>query len=279
MYRSGTSLLRAMLGRHSQLFAGLETQWLHEPSLAGSMERRPWLERMSLFFDLPLSAMERLCGDSDQIERCLEALMSALAEREGKRRWIEKTPGNAGVIDRILSYWPAAKIVHIIRDPRDVYASLLESRKWTEPAAFASRWASTVGLARDWLAAAGGERSAYYELRYERLVLSPAEEMRGLLGFLGEPWESQVASFTGQPDDFKRVLAATGKENRTLQRVAEPLSTRRIGVWRSSFGAKQWAPIQLEIEQRGYGRLLATLIAESDEVFAGNDTRAGATAP
>ena len=26
MYKSGTSLLRAMLGRHSRLFAGLETQ-------------------------------------------------------------------------------------------------------------------------------------------------------------------------------------------------------------------------------------------------------------
>ena len=28
MYKSGTSLLRAMLGRHSRIFTGLETQWL-----------------------------------------------------------------------------------------------------------------------------------------------------------------------------------------------------------------------------------------------------------
>ena len=185
-----------MLGHHSCLFAGLETQWLNERWEDGSTQARTeWLKRLSVFFDAPFAELEAACGDATDVETCLDRVLTFLAARAGKERWIEKTPGNAGAIGRILSHWPRARILHIIRDPRDVYASMIESRKWTVPEDFARRWTGIVAAARDWLAGQGGTHPAYYELRYERLVRFPETETRKILDFLGEPFEAGVAEF------------------------------------------------------------------------------------
>jgi hypothetical protein len=268
MFKSGTSLLRAMLGRHSRLFAGLETQWLAQDEVGSPTERRAWIKRLSVFFDMPCHTLEQVVGDKVQIEECLDCFMDFVARSEGKARWVEKTPYNVGNIDRILSSWPSGKVIHIVRDPRDVYASVVEIGKWTEPAVFAGHWCNTVGAGRDWIGAAGGVHSAYHELRYEKLVLAPEASMREVLAFLGEPWDPEVVRFEGRPQDLERVQRATGKTSTTLQRLAQPLTDSRIGLWRSIAGQDRWALAQAELSRRGYGELVNTLIAATDVICA-----------
>lgn len=265
MYKSGTSLLRAMLGHHSHLFAGLETQWLNERWQGAPEEsRNAWLERLAVFFDAPRAELESVCAGAPDVETCLDRVMTFLTARAGKSRWIEKTPGNAGAIDRILAHWPRARVLHIIRDPRDVYASMIESRKWTEPRDFAARWTGIVTGARDWLAGQGGAHPAYYELRYEQLVRSPESETRKILDFLGEPFEGAVAEFLGQAEDFDRVRKATGKESPTLQRLAEPITTARVGVWKDVVAPERWEAVEAEFARDGSGALVDELIAETE---------------
>lgn len=265
MYKSGTSLLRAMLGHHSHLFAGLETQWLYERWENGVVRaRREWLQRLSVFFNAPADELEAACGDATDVETCLDRVLGFLAARAGKTRWIEKTPGNVGAIDRILDHWPKARILHIIRDPRDVFASMIESRKWTVPQDFAQRWTGTVAAARNWLAGQGGAHPAYYELRYERLVRAPEEETGKILHFLGEPFEDGVAEFLGQSEDFDRVWKATGKESPTLQRLSEPITTSRVGVWKDVVPPEQWRAVEAELMRDGSGKLVEELIADGD---------------
>jgi hypothetical protein len=217
-----------------------------------------------VFFDAPEVELEGACGEAADIETCLDRVMTFLAARAGKSRWIEKTPGNAGAIDRILAHWPQARILHIIRDPRDVYASMIESRKWTVPEDFAQRWTGIVGGARSWLAGQGGAHPAYYELRYERLVQSPEAETRKILDFLGEPFEDGVAEFLGQSEDFDRVRKATGKESPTLQRLSEPITTARVGVWKDVVAPERWSAVEAELVRDGSGELVEEIIAEGE---------------
>ena len=269
MFKSGTSLLRAMLGRHSRLFAGLETQWLGQDRQGiAPDDRRAWLERLAIFFDVPCSALEQAVGNATQVEICLDRLMNFLAQREGRARWVEKTPHNAGHIDRILSAWPGAKMIHVVRDPRDVYASMVEIGKWSDPAVFAEHWCNTVGLARDWLCAHGGDHPAYHELRYEKLVLAPGAAMREVVVFLGEQWEPEIAKFEGRPQDLERVQRATGKMSSTLKRLATPLTDSRIGIWRSPAGEELWGPVEAELDRRERGALVQGLTAETDAICA-----------
>ena len=112
----------------------------------------------------------------------------------------------------------------------------------------------------------GGEHDAYYELRYEQLVCSLAEEMERVLDFLDEPWEPQVADFPGQPDDFDRVLRATGKESSTLRRLAEPLTVARIRVWNQVVRPDMWAAVRRDLVRRGEGSLVDELTSAQTTV-------------
>lgn len=265
MYKSGTSLVRAMIGRHSKFFAGLETQWVHEDwTHEWEDSRQDWFERLSVFFDSSPEELAAVCDGVMDVETCLDRIMGYLAHREGKPRWVEKTPGNAGAIQRIVDFWPEAFIVHVTRDPRDVYASLFEIEKWTDPEEFAQRWCATAGAARVWLQGMGGEYPRYREIPYERLVTNPEQETGKLLEFLGEDWEPHVADFRGQPKDLERVREATGKESTTLRRLAKPLTTERIGIWKDTIPEGRWELVRKELERRGAGPLVDELTSQAD---------------
>ena len=90
--------------------------------------------------------------------------------------------------------------------------------------------------------------------------------MQRVLGFLGEPWEPQVADFDGQPDDFDRVLRATGKESRTLRRLVAPLTIARVGVWKQVVPLDRWAAVRRELVRRGEGPLVDELTSEPTAV-------------
>ena len=50
------------------------------------------------------------------------------AERQGKPRWADKTPGYALILDYVDSLFPDCQVIHVIRDPRDVLDSWV--RRW-----------------------------------------------------------------------------------------------------------------------------------------------------
>jgi hypothetical protein len=138
----------------------------------------------------------------------------------GSARAVEGTPETAFVATAVALAFPQAKLVHIVRDGRDVVCSLLERgwlsagrrgeddawlpygakpRFWVEPersSEFAAgsdvrraawAWRRYVAAARraESVPASGGPR--YLEVRYERLTDDPAAVADDLSRFLGAP--------------------------------------------------------------------------------------------
>lgn len=266
MMRSGTTLLRAMLGQHSAIASGLETYWFDwdwanraTPAVA---ER---IERLAAFFDMPLAELRALAAGSASAEAFLDGLMATVAAAAGKRRWAEKTPGNVAVMPRILAFWPDARILHIRRDPKDVYASLRKSGKAGGPEAFAERWCATVGVAeRDKPTLGPRPDGCYMELLYEELVRAPEPVMRRVMAFLGEPWEAGVARFAGKRDEFDKVLQVTGKRSDVLDRLARPLGDESVGAWRREVPAEEIAALRRAVAQRGHAALFAGIEAAAE---------------
>jgi hypothetical protein len=254
MLRSGTTLLRAMLGQHSAIASGLETHWF-DWDWAGrdTPEMAARLERLAVFFDTDAAAVRSLAADSPSAEGFLDRFMAAYAAAAGKRRWAEKTPGNMAVMPRIRAFWPEARLVHIRRDPRDVYASLRKSGKDGGPQAFAARWCGIVGQAERDKPAPGA--SNYLELQYEDLVTRPEPVMRRLLDFLGESWEPAVARFDGKPEEFGKVLAVTGKRSDVLGRLGRPLAADSIGAWQGAVPPAEIDAVRAAVAQRGFAAL------------------------
>jgi hypothetical protein len=108
-------------------------------------------------------------------------------------RWLEKTPGHIRSIDKILNYFQnEVKIIHIIRDGRDVTVSshpaYLDRRKYWVPA---DRWVTEVkkGLAFR-------EHPSVHTLRYEDLIHDYEGEIKKILTFLEEPFSNTILNWT-----------------------------------------------------------------------------------
>ena len=264
MFKSGTSLLRAMLGQHSAIASGLETYWFDwDWSARESASMKVMYGRLAHFFDMSVAEVTGMAMGSETAEDFLETLMAEVARRQGKPRWAEKTPGNIAHADRIWAAWPDAKIVHIIRDPRDVFASLVEAKKWDSPEEFADRWVSTIGRGLRLKGEINPSDKSYLAIRYEDLIAASEQTMRRVIDFIEEPWEAVVAQFTGRPEDFDKVLEATGKASTTLERLKEPLSGERVGIWPQVLTQNQLMDIKRAINARGYGDIYERVTAES----------------
>lgn len=262
MFKSGTTLLRAMIGQHSRIAAGLETYWFDlkwaAPHDQSFNER---IRTLADFYDFDLATLETFVAESDGVVTFMDKFLGAFAERMGKNRWAEKTPGNVTHMDRVLAGWPNARIIHIIRDPRDVLASLREAGKWDSINEFTERWCAFLAAAethksQPWL----GDHN-YLEIRYETLTFEPEPTMRKIIEFVGEAWEPKVARFEGKDGDFTKVLGVTGKSSTTLLQLREPLTKSRVGNWRRVLDEKEIAEMHRAITKRGLGKLLARIEA------------------
>jgi len=267
MFKSGTSLLRAMLGQHSAISAGLETAWFQldwESGLGrGEEPLADYVSRTAGFYGEDPKVAQAMAVASPDPEAFIDTLLGASARRAGKARWAEKTPGNVRIADRILRRWPDARLLHIIRDPRDTFASLRQIGKWDTVPDFSSRWCDTFGAWTAFKEAGIVTNVNGLELRYESLVREPTATMGTVLEFLEEPWEPATAQHQGQAQDFERVQAATGKSSTTLARLAEPLSDSRIGIWPQTLTANDLAGALAFADDQGLGDVYRAIVADS----------------
>lgn len=97
--------------------------------------------------------------------------------------WFEKTPTNLSRVTYLANWYPRARFIQLVRDPRDNWLSL--ARKWTD-----TRLPAVVRL---WLRASRAATSnarklgkdRYLVVRYEDLVLDTDSEMRRVCAFAG----------------------------------------------------------------------------------------------
>jgi hypothetical protein len=130
----------------------------------------------------------------------VDCVFGLFAEARGKRRWGDRTPQYVFHVPRLIRLFPNAQFIHVIRDGREVAASIYEHRWAGSVITAADRWRRTVAAGRRW-ARLGPER--YREVRLDRLIESPAQTLGELCTFLGEPYAPQMLEY--QRDARSRV--------------------------------------------------------------------------
>jgi hypothetical protein len=101
--------------------------------------------------------------------------------------WLEKTPFNEYFLDKIIQWWPEARYIHVVRDPRDVYSSykfrdIKEGRKITPLDAFAFVWSKSIKVLNKYRNVVGSDK--YYVLKYEDLVQNLEGTISQVVAFL-----------------------------------------------------------------------------------------------
>jgi hypothetical protein len=234
--RSGTTLLRKMLERHPELCSGAETK-LFVPAAFN-------LDWLATAYGLPRPELTEMLHASPSQGAFVDAFASRVRAAAGKARWAEKTPQNIRHLDWILERFPAASVIHIIRDGRDVVCSMRGHPDWRW---VDGGWQKVVvprpleWYARRWLAdtAAGTARRQdprYVEVRYEDLVADPGLAMRDICAGIGirvDPtWLAQVDARDGEAS-----AADAARERRPDYDGAT--STVSVGRWRSDLDAEE----------------------------------------
>jgi hypothetical protein len=234
--RSGTTLLRVMLDRSSELAIPYETFFV--PQLAHRHGRRPKLDdflddlgRLRTLYDWgiePDDVRPRL-HEGMTTSEAIAAIFETYAERQGKPRWGDKTPLYMQQLPLLERLFPDAIWVHLVRDGRDAALSFLElpegfsGKTWAQPrtaAQFAARWRTEILAARR-LGRHAGNR--YLELRYEDLVDEPERRLRLVCEHASLTWEPGMLDHT-RPSDTAHM-----PEHRNL---AQP-PTPGLRNWRS----------------------------------------------
>jgi amino acid adenylation domain-containing protein len=232
--RSGSTLLRVMLGSHPRLFAPPELELLSFHRLA---ERRAAFQgRDSFWLEGAVRAVMEAWGcTAEEAEALLEErerlgwttrrFYRELQEKLGERMLVDKTPSYAldpAILRRAEEGFAGARYVHLLRHPQATNRSFAEAKLdqifFRRPHPFSRRqlaelvWTVSHRNILGFLAGVPAERR--HTVRFEDLVRDPRRVLAGICDFLGidfhpamaEPYQEGVARMTDGVHAVSRML-------------------------------------------------------------------------
>ncbi len=182
--RSGSTLLRVVLGSHSELYAPPELPLKH----LGVRAETEWIKASLDGLELTAEDLEHMLWD--------RVLAEAL-RRSGKPRLVVKTPSNVLVWKRIAACWPDARFVFLLRHPAGAVASLHSSFDPAWRPEEAGSMEESVARGLRYMNVVEEARSALpgFTVRYEELTAEPERVVRELCEFLGLPFEPGMLEY------------------------------------------------------------------------------------
>ena len=228
--RSGTTLLRVILDSHPIIACGPEFK-------ISQLIAQQWYDFQTKYFHI----FKELYVTHEDINRIFKNFIISFLEKncihEKKQRIAEKTPNNINIFLHLHEIFPTSPLIHVIRDGRDVIASLM-TMKWKNPLGkpleytqdiekAAQFWVSTVTIGKNFLKSSPTVSNVYYEVRYEDIVRKPEECLSQLFDFIDEPWDPVVLKYYNKD----RKLA----NESSAEQVTQQLYTSSIGRWKNDF--------------------------------------------
>jgi len=229
---SGSRLLSNVLER-SGVFMG------------GTMLRSPWSELRVFYHNIagftdrfryknpwPQRWQHKVRKREARTRRIIERRVPKVLVRGGYKQgpWGFKDPRSVFLGDVYCDVWPKAKLIHLVRDGRDVAARQLTlepgwRRAKNSPLAWLRVWEAHQQKIEELINRRGME---WIRIRYEDLCLQPAESAKRLSVFLPAAVEIIEAS------------------------LVEKAWSTSVGKWKTRIGAQHWEPIRDSLDQYGY---------------------------
>jgi hypothetical protein len=256
--RSGTTLLGAMIGAHTQCICTPESQFKIDVLRHFREKKKEEVNietARKMIQDHPRYRV--LWGDVadsgaligiDSYEELILWFVRKYAEKEGKPRaacWVDHSPANIKHAKTLLGLFPDSRFIHIIRDGRAVAASIMPldwgpntidrtARSWKNRVSHYLSLESSL------------KNDQMLRVRYEDLIQAPETALRDICNFLGLEYQPQMIRGSGfkVPRYQDKQHALIGKEP----------DKKRINAWEKSL-----TPRQIEIFESIAGELLLSL--------------------
>jgi hypothetical protein len=278
---SGTTLLGVMLDRHTQFACGPElyafdklqiyrpfplvkrnfARWLRRGLVSDGQIDTPnfFDSRPAYFCDATL--LGQFMQQAGSLREFFDLFFHNYLTRRGKSRWTEKTGSNAYHLREILRLYPLARVVHLVRDGRDVLCSLL--KRDPRPYHAASHWLYNVSAAIAWRG-----HPAYLEVRYETLVGQPEQTLHTICHHLGVAFEPQMLA--GEDTYWLQCAPQSIHGSWRNSPLSGAVSTQSVGRYRDELACdvealfwrmqlSPWGRRRLGVTHRGVADLMRLL--------------------
>ncbi|ASC72054.1 hypothetical protein XM38_030080 [Halomicronema hongdechloris C2206] len=264
--RSGTTLMTTLLSAHARVAISPEThfldEWLPRYQHWCALERadhfqqfwQNWSssQRFSYFGVDPEQVFQRLQAQpAINFKVIFQSLLEEYAISQGKSRWGEKTPMHYRHLQTLLNWYPNARVIWMIRDPRATVASLL-------PLAWASN--SARSNAQHWLGSLHLFETRWRRdhrvllVRYEDLVTVPESTLVQVCKFIGEVYDPSM--ITNRSEQTCPVINRCSWAERHLKQALQPISQQGLHKWKRRLSRRQVVNIELitrsKLETYGY---------------------------
>ena len=210
--RSGTTMFRLMLNAHPRISIPFESGFI--PSFYKRLSEYGDLSlkenQATLLRDIadhPLMKKGKLIQDVEQLSSLpisnyadlVTAIFSNYAQSKRKARWGDKTPSYVTELDIIWKLFPGCKVIHLVRDGRDVALSM-----------GAMDWGSKnlIRLAQEWVwkTTLGHKMGSligdnFLEIRYEDLILETEATLKKVCSFIDEEYKAEMLSYHNSARD------------------------------------------------------------------------------
>jgi len=268
--RSGSNLIRSILGTHSDVSAPhpLETAYpwgkVTPPKdlrdgRARRLVRDVLVNKHYSFHPLEISVdidnvFERFRNgtQSHSLFDLQQALYDEYASEENKGMWVSKYPALWDALEDGFEYYDDLKIVYNVRDARDVVLSFKRSNVGRyHPYYNAQRWHEEQRRGIELLENHG---DAVHQLRYKDLLQDPESVVRGICDFLDVEFEEQMLYY------YETAAAQAASESaEVFENLTSPIMSDNYDKFRDQLPADETRLTEKiasrELEFFGYDRV------------------------
>lgn len=246
--RSGTTLLASILDKHPEIIIPPEQFVLKNSIVKYSLYNRiEWLDLVSIIvgefsrisgtmnWQLETGSLIEKLWHTPAEERSLYRIIDSIFIEYGHQHqqsfevWGDKSPMTTDYLDFVLPVFPNAKFIGLVRDPRDVAASIFEKNEKADLKYVVRKWKNAFHQQQRVYKLHGPEKVK--RITYEDLVRKPEETVNKVCNLLGVEQDYSILEKTdGQ--SYLEKLGEVGNSKAFLN-VASPINTKSIGRYKS----------------------------------------------
>ncbi|MBD3249363.1 hypothetical protein GF336_04935 [Candidatus Woesearchaeota archaeon] len=231
--RSGTTLLRSMLNSHKDVAIPLESLFIIDylktkktinvlkKLIVDEYEIKEW------GIDITYNDVKDVNDKKELISR----IHNIYTSKNNKRIWGQKTPRFVRYGKLLKRHYPDSKFIHIIRDPRAVVSSLIESNVHKSNVLYGSRrWVNDV---RKGIVLKERHPEDVLEIKYEHLVSNPKKELEKICKFLEIKFDENMLKYYKSKKEYREYYS------RIHSKLSKPVDKKSISKWELKLDKKQ----------------------------------------
>ncbi len=245
---SGSHLLGILLDSHPDIMVGPELfllnkrtiyreysffqknilSWLREGLPGDGPGKARGFFRGVEFYGWDRRMIPHLARETSSLKEFLQVFFGVMMVKRHKKMWGEKLPDNVNCIKEFLELFPDGKIIHLVRDGRDVAVSLL--RRNISIRFAAESWLYANSKVLEWK-----NDSRVLLVKYEDLVSTPWEVLRLVQKHLGVDFHDLI-ELRKKNSYWKKIIRNEGDNIHAqwaLNPLFSPISAASVGGFRT----------------------------------------------